>query len=77
MIDPLWRSGNNDIPVVQAETTRPIIIKSISTKQSRLVSLRATFEPLAEIASISSAMTATVINTLEKWFRQLSFEEKG
>ncbi len=42
-----------------------------------MISLRATFEPLAQIASISPAKTTTVIKTLEKWFGDLTIEEKG
>ena len=75
MIDPFW--------LVDAKTNvnlhQPNVVsqplgnsKPTTTKETRLASIRQTFEPLAQLSSNSNLHTDNLISTIHQLFRNLS-----
>jgi hypothetical protein len=53
----------------------PTNIKPTATKEQRLIALRSTFEPLAQLASISEGSTKSIIERMTRLFQDISMEE--
>ena len=78
MIDPFWLLQQTSQYGSQKSSNKLYLtnIKPTETKEQRLISLRSTFEPLAQLSSKSEGSTKSLIATISRIFRAMSIEDE-